>query len=338
MNEFTFFADLFANFDTAFLAAVRQIALTMATAVRTPLTLAVTLYIGALAAMELYAPASDPIFGLFRRIIRSVIVLAAAGAASYTDVVATLFMATLPNELTATVTNATAAQGLAPQAFDKVFSAGYAAGVAVWMSSVGFFSTTGIGMVFLIGAYWILSAICVAVAFLIFTASHILIGLLVATGPIFVCFLLWPYTKRFFDGWLSALLASVFVQVMIVVLLSILMDVESQILQQIIAKNGGANKDQEFAQMRLMIEGGVLFFSMGYLAIHVRSLAYSIMGGAAAEIAPITRMVTGAIGSGVSAGASGASQAANSNVVRGVASSAAAGLRSIIPVGRSLGP
>lgn len=335
MNEFTFFADLFQNFDTAFLASVQRIVVAMAAAVRAPLTLAITIYLGATAAMEIYSPGSDPFFMFVRRVMRAVIVLAAVTGANYTDTFVNLFMTTLPNELTAAVTQAGGA-GLAPNAFDKVSSTGFAAGVAIWMASAGFWSTNGIGIVFLVGAYWVLSAICVVVAFLVFIASHILIGLLVCTGPLVICFLLWPRTTRYFDGWVSALLASVFTQVAIVILLTILIDVETLILQQVIATNGGANMNQQFGQIRLLLEGGSLFFSMAYLATHVRSLAYSIWGGASAEISPISRMVTNALSTSAAAGSAGAQQAAA--WASSGASSAAAGLRSIIPVGRRLGP
>jgi type IV secretory pathway VirB6-like protein len=274
----------------------------LSAAVRGPLLLAVTLYIAGMTAMELMNPGGDPLLGLFRKIIRASVVLSAASMATYTPWVHNILLNDLPNSITNAISGAAGNGALAPAAFDTLLGQAYATGLMVYKSLSGW-SAKSVGISITVGLYLMASAICIGAAFFMFLAAHILLGLTVAFGPMFMCFLLFPRTLRYFDGWLSTALTLVLCQALLVGLLSLLINVETDIIHSILALNGssGENASDEFGQLHFLVEGFILFASIGFFAGTMPIIAARIMGGAAAEFSPITRVVNGALSSGAAA-------------------------------------
>lgn len=336
MNSWQFFEFLFETFDTRFLQAVQGMITAVVAAVHTPLLLSVSVYIGSIAAMELYQPSSDPLFMLFRKVIRAAIVIFAVTAANYTNGIATLLLTTLPNDLTAVITGAGGNGQLAPEAFDRLWGGAWAAGNQVYANIAGW-SLKGILLMLMIGGYWFLSGLAILAAFMVFIVSHILLGLLIATGPFFIPFLLFERTYGYFSGWLATVLSLIVTQMFTVGLLALFLPVIGQILLQVGALNNGTglNARNEMAQLHYLIEAGLLFVALTYLTSRIPPLAQAVMGGVAADLGPVARMAHAAIGDTGRATAAIARAAGHGS--GGGAPSKAMGLRDITPAGRSLG-
>jgi type IV secretion system protein VirB6 len=334
MNQWHFFAYLYTTFDQTFLQALQQMITNAVNYIRVPLTSAVTLYIAGTAAIELYAPGGDPMFFLLRKIIRAVIVVLAVAVANYSNLFGQFLLTTLPNEITSAIAGGPANGTLAPDAFDKMLGGVWASGNEVYKNISGW-SAKAFGLVIVDVFYIFFSSIAIAGGFIIFMAQHILLGLCVAVGPLLLPLLLWQRTVRFFDGWIGTLLALILTQVLIVALLSILVKVNTLILQQIAALNGtaGINANDELSQLHYLVDGVVLTASIGFFAGVVPFIARSIAGSVAAEVAPITRMAHNAVSAGL--GATGRVAAGVTGAVGNVASSAAAGMRSLKPTGKA---
>lgn len=330
-NAWTFFAYLYQHFDVSMLQAVQQIIMTLANALSRPLIMAITLWIAGTAGVELFSPGGDPMMGLFRKIIRAALVISAVSAANYTTYFGTFLLTTFPAELTAVVTSSTVGTALGPAAFDTLFGGAWASYLEVLKNAPSFWSAKGMGIAILASLFIIAAALCIGYGFYIYLSTHVLLGVAIAIGPLFVCCILWVRTTRYFDGWLGACLGLAVAQVLIVTLLSLLITVETDILKQIAALNGkGAiNFNDEFAQIHYMLEGMILFAGVGYLAKQMPDLARAIMGGVSAGIAPITSMASAALSTAVMT----AGGAVSGGI--GAVASRAAGMRSLTPAGSS---
>jgi type IV secretion system protein VirB6 len=336
LNAWRFFAYLYTHADTPILAWLVAAETRLSDALAAPLMLVVTLYIAGMTAVELFKPGGDPLMGLFRKMIRASVVISAVGMATYTPLVHNILLNDLPNSLTNAVSGATGNTALGPAAFDTLLNQSFATGLMVYKSLSGW-SAKSFGLSVTVGLFLLASGFCIGVAFCIFLAAHVLLALTLAFGPFFMCALLWGKTVHWFDGWLSVALTLVMCEALLVGLLSLLINVETDLIHEITNLNGspGINMSDEFAQLHLLIEGFILFASIGFFASVLPFLAARMMGGAAMEFAPITNAFHGAMGG--AAGAAGRTlagpapqQAPGQGLGHG-----SAGMRQTAPVGRA---
>jgi type IV secretion system protein VirB6 len=335
MDQWRLFAWIFDNFDTQFLAAVQGNANNLLAAVQTPLLLGVTVWLAGTSAVELYSPGTDPIFMLVRKAIRGALVLGMVGAASYTAVFETFVLTTLPNELTAAIAGAGNGGAGTPAAFDKLLNGGWVA-VAMILKNVSGWAPSTIILAIIAVAEFVIGGIFIAIGFLVYIASHIMLGLAITIGPLFVCALLWDKSVYLFDAWIKTLLAQVVTQVLIVAMLSVLLLTETNILTQINALNApsGHNANDIAGQVHYMIESALLYFMIGYLAPKIVELAQALTRGAAPGIAGLSQRAHGAMSSGAKAvGNAALSGAKSAGTALGRAG--AAGMRSITPAGKA---
>lgn len=326
MNEWHFYAYLFAHFDVTFLATVQKLAQSVLAYVQVPLVSSVTLYIAGTTAQEFYRPNGNPIFFLQNKLIRALVVMVALTTATYNDLAIKLLLNAIPNELTAAVAGAVGNGPLAPNAFDKMWGGSWAASVQSYKAISGW-SPKSFGLLIVIAMYIACSAVSIFYAFMIFMGSHVLLGIAVIVGGLFILCILWPRTEKYFNGWLAVVGSLIVTQVLVVALLSVLMTQSSDIIGQITKLNGDPafKANDEFAQLHYLVEAGLMFFALGYLSKRMPEMAQAIMSGIATEIAPVTSMAGGMM-SAVRGGASNPSRS-------GAPSGGAAGLRSIQPVG-----
>lgn len=335
MNEWTFFAWIFDNFDTQFLNAVQANANNLLAAVQAPLVLGVTVWLAGTSAVELYSPGTDPIFVLLRKAIRAALVLSLVGVANYTALFETFALTTLPNELTTAIAGGQAAGALTPAAFDKLLQGGWVAVVEITKNVSVWEPKTAILAIFAILIYGV-GALFIAIGFLVFIASHIMLGLAITVGPLFIAMLLWDKTVYLFNAWISALLALIMTQVMVVALLAIMLTTETNLIQQITALNGanGTNANDIGGQVHYMLEAFLLYFMIGYLAPKVVDLAQALTRGAAPGIAGMSQMAQSALGQGAKVVGNAALSGAKAGAV-GLARAGGAGMRSITPTGKA---
>jgi type IV secretion system protein VirB6 len=339
VNANHFFAYIYEHFDVAFMAVVQDKTAAMLAAVHVPLLAGVTAWIGGMLIVELLQPGGEALSSIFRKFIRAGLVLVAITAAAYTPVVSTMLLETLPNGITAVIAGATGQAAGGPAAFDTLWNTAWAMGLETYKAAPSL-SLKGLAIMVGVLVFWVGAGLVIGAAFIAFIASHIVLGLLVITGPIFVCCLLWSRTERWFSGWVCTSLGTVMVQVFVVTLLSMMVDLESRIVKEMAAEVGpaGASGNSAMAQLHLLLEAGAVFAMVCFLVKFAVPLAHSIMGGMSAEVTQISRMAHGVLAGGLSrAGAIGgraAGEAASQGAALGMRAHRA-GMRAIRAAGRA---
>ena len=88
-------------------------------------------------------------------------------------------------------------------------------------------SLKGVSLSFCVFLFWGVALAAVAVGFLMFLASSVLMALLVAIGPIFIACALWPASRAFFSGWIASCVSTLTAQILVVALMSLMLQVET---------------------------------------------------------------------------------------------------------------
>src|SRR5271166_1111278 len=62
-------------------------------------------------------------------------------------------------------------------------------------------------------AYWLISLAAIVIIFLAYISSAVVTGFLVAFGPLFIACYFFPFARKFFEGWLSCVVAGMLTQI-----------------------------------------------------------------------------------------------------------------------------
>lgn len=323
MNAWQFFGYLYQHFDVQLMAAVNPMAGAAAQAVQKPLLAALTLWLALTAADDLMRPSGDPLKPFLRRVIRAGVVLAAVTTVTYTQVFANELLNDIPNGVSQALAGATGGQQVTANAFDQLWGSAWAAGDEVY-KNIGAYSLKGVALTILVGLYWIAAIVAVGIAFLVYIASHILLGAMVSLGPFFVAMFLSDYTRRFFEGWIAVCLGLVVTQVLVVALLALLIGVENEIVREIAASGAaaGINANDVPAELHYLLEAGACYALMAFLAMQLPAFAARVTNGVAPDVRAISNMAHSAITGPVQAGAAAAAPVAASGARAGVAAGA----------------
>jgi type IV secretion system protein VirB6 len=332
--NWTVFTSLYNSFDTAFLAAVQGVVGQLVAYVQAPLLAGIALYVGGMLMVEMLEPAGNSGMNVIRLLLRGAIVyFAVSSVAVYNEYFATLFLQTPPNEIGNAIAGVAGGPALNPASFDNLWNTAWAAGEAVF-KNLPSWSPKGIMLTFVVAAYWALALLAIGLAFLIYMGAHVMVGLLVATGPLFVCLLLWQKTAKMFDAWIGSMAAGVILQIFSIALLTVLVATAGQMVRQISAASGGAGTvvSHVMTQIQVLAEAGFLFLVCAYLAKEIAQHAGHIAGGVAHSVEPYTKLVYSAVSTVAKPAfsATGSAARAVTGVGRRVETS-------IYPAGRSLG-
>ena len=183
-------------------------------------------------------------------------------------------------------------------------------------------SLKGIGLAIAVIIYWVVALAAIGVGFVVFLASHVLLALEIAIGPLFVALFAFPATRSFFNGWLSAVVSTVLAMVLIVALMSLMVQVETAEIARLAAAPSGANV---IGQLGALLGVGALLGICGILSRQIPSVATGIAHG----VYHNTNAYTAALWTGTR----GAARASTS-VVRSYATGRSIGISK--PAGRSL--
>ncbi len=367
MDQWTLFQTLFNGVDGLFLLAVQTNSAAMAAGVNAAMVSLVTVWFAATSAMDLFGQGNnDAVMACVRRAIRAAFVLGLLAAANYTSIFATYVLTTAPNELMGAFTGAAAQTGTTPAAFDKLLNGGWAA-TAILLKQLNWLQPSSILLAALALVEFAVGAVFIAIAFLTWMMAHIMLGLAIIIGPLFVACLLWEKAVYLFNAWVNALLSLTLAQVLVIGLLVLLLPVETQILQGILvlsqpvtgaaaiaaapqvfatpdgsgvgyamAGQAGSGDNDIAGQVHYFIEAALIYFAIGWLAPKVVALAERLTSGAAPGIAAFSAAAQARLASGASAIAGAAGRVAGIGGASGAAGGAA-GMRSISPTGRAVG-
>ena len=226
------------------------------------------------------APNGAPMQAMMMDVVRGAIVVTLVGnAGNFNQWIGTLFLTTIPNEIGQAVNGSLGAGGAPVNGgaqFDAVWDAAYKAGLIVY-NNLPSVSLKGIALTFCVFVFWFLAIASVAVGFIMFLASSVLMALLVAVGPIFIACALWPGSRGFFSGWIASCVSTLTAQILIVALMSLMLTVETAQLRQIVANPNNAN---EVGQIGSLIGVAALLGICSLLAKQIPAVAVGIAGGA----------------------------------------------------------
>jgi type IV secretion system protein VirB6 len=226
------------------------------------------------------APNGAPMQTMMMDVVRGALVVTLVGnAGNFNHWIGTLFLTTIPNEIGQAVNGSFGAGGTPVNGgaqFDAVWNAAYKAGLVVY-NNLPSVLLKGIALTFCVFVFWFLAIASVAIGFLMFLASNVLMALLVAVGPIFIACALWPASRAFFSGWVASCVSTLTAQILIVALMSLMLTVETAQLHQITASPINAN---EVGQIGSLIGVAALLGICSLLAKQIPAVAVGIAGGA----------------------------------------------------------
>jgi type IV secretion system protein VirB6 len=232
---------------------------------------------------------------LASRVIRIVAVAALlTSAGTFNTVVTQLFMEEIPTAVSSAFSGATYSQPA--QQFDAIWNATQRLIASALTQSSGILHVgeriatyTLQGLCFL-GLMWV---------FLIWATARLLMGMVIAFGPIVIAFYLFDATRPFVDRWVGKLMSLTFVQIALSILLQVFLTGFTQYIVEVQRVNApGAGINELLAGLLVVL---AWFWSGALLMAAFGSIAYSIGGSLGSPTSPVPSSIAAATRSGVQA-------------------------------------
>jgi type IV secretion system protein VirB6 len=226
------------------------------------------------------APNGAPMQTMMMDVVRGAIVVTLVGnAGNFNQWIGTVFLTTVPNEVGQAINGSLGGSGPPVNGgaqFDAVWNTAYKAGLMVY-NNLPSVSLKGVALTFCVFFFWGVALAAVAIGFLMFLASSVLMALLIAIGPIFIACALWPGSRAFFSGWIASCVSTVTAQILTVALMSLMLQVETAELGRIASNPANAN---EVGQIGSLLGVAALLGICSLLAKQIPAVAVGIAGGA----------------------------------------------------------
>jgi type IV secretion system protein VirB6 len=247
-----------------YLAAAGRVAAATVNPFRTMVTIYILLWGLAFWRGLINEPLSDGVARLFRVVLIGTVALAAG---IYGARVAS-FLYNTPGQLASTVMGG----AVAPEAvMDASINKGNDIALA-FMSLVSIVDIGGsIAAVLSALIVWLFTAVLVLYGTALILLSKVILGLVIAVGPLFIALLLFDSTKRFFEGWLGQALNYLFVYALVVAAINIMFALWAPQLQYALDNNSGGFK----VLLPMIIVGGASFV----ILMQIPALASGLAGG-----------------------------------------------------------
>ena len=247
-----------------YLAAASRVAAASLTPFRILVTVFIFLWGLAMWRGLINEPLSDGIARVFRVVLIGTIAL---GAGVYGPVIAS-FLYNTPGQLASVVaggtTNVQTVMDSALSLGDDIASA--------FMSLVSL-SSPGASFAAILSAMvvWIFTAVVVLYGAALIVLSKVILGLVIALGPLFIVLLLFDATKKFFESWLGQALNYLFIFALVVAAISIMFAMWTPQLNYALANNAAGFS----ALIPMIIVGGASLI----IVMQVTALASGLAGG-----------------------------------------------------------
>lgn len=232
---------------------------------------------------------ADAIQRLFRSVFLASIVYAIAFNAGTFDYYVTQLVHGTTNAIsTATANIFNEGQALDANAFDIIGTRSFAIGLAVF-KTVPWFSPKAAILAMVIPVYWFISYWAIVIMFCVYLVSYVLGAFVMAFGPLFIPLYFFPFTRKYFDGWLSTVLCTLLVQVFTAALAAMFIFVIGMVLKLAstgLADNQLANVDGGvvIGEIMMLVATALFCCVFAILAGVLVYVAVRITGGAHAEL------------------------------------------------------
>ena len=247
-----------------YLAASGRVAAAAVTPFRSMVTIYILLWGLAFWRGLINEPLSDGVARLFRVVLIGAIALTAG---IYGARVAS-FLYNTPGQLASVVVGG----GVTPE---TLMDSSLSKGNDIALKFIDMISVTNIGGSFaaVISAFlvWAFAAIVILYGTALILLSKVILGLVIALGPLFIGLLLFDSTKRFFEGWLGQALNYLFVYVLVACTVNIMFALWAPQLQYALDNTDGGFK----VLLPMIVVGGASFV----ILMQVPALASGLAGG-----------------------------------------------------------
>lgn len=247
-----------------YLAAASRVAAASMTPFRTLVTVFIFLWGLALWRGLINEPLSDGIARVFRIVLIGTIAL---GAGVYGPVIAS-FLYNTPGQLASVVSGgATNPQAVMDTALSRADDIASAFMSLVSLSSPG----ASFAAIFSALVVWLFTALVVLYGAALIVLSKVILGIVIALGPLFIALLLFDSTKRFFESWLGQALNYLFVFALVTASVNIMFALWIPQLDYALTNNAAGFS----ALIPMIIVGGAAFI----ILMQVPALASGLAGG-----------------------------------------------------------
>ena len=265
--NFTVFQNIFAQVEQPLLGNVDGISDKLLAAVAGPLNAALVIYIAWLGYGIAFGRLTEPLRDTWGRVGKAAAIAGLLTAGTYNPWIRDFFLNGLSNDLLSAITGTVGAQ-----AFDQIWGMAWQGGLTVW-KTLGY---ADFGLQFLVAVYWLVAILATAFGFLTFMISHVLLGLYVALGPIFIATYFFAATRSLAERWMGSVLTMIVLQFLTVSLLVVLIPAENQMLAGI-GLVGVAG--DSIAKVHAMLAVIVLFAVAIGVLIQLPGAASALAGG-----------------------------------------------------------
>ena len=293
--NWSIFAQIAEKIEQPLLTAVSGVSDNLLSAVSGTFRTAMVLYVAMVGLMIVNGRMNEPLRDTWGRLAKGAAVAAFLTAGSYNSYIRDFFLNGLPNDISSIITGS--AGSVTAASFDHIWNKAFGGGTtfAKTLSSWGDF-----GLWILLVAYWIVAAVSTGFGFLVWLASHVLLGLFVSIGPLMVPLFLFPATRSLFERWIGSLLSMVILQVFVVTLLVVLVGAENTLLANIATGTGDS-----FGKAQTLLGAVILFVVAAVIVIQLPHAATAIAGGMHFQANSIARATFGRAAQLASTGVSG---------------------------------
>jgi type IV secretory pathway VirB6-like protein len=167
-------------------------------------------------------------------------------------------------------------------AFDTFQIKLYSLGGSV-LEKVSFYSPKTWVNLLVVYTYWLFGTLSIFLMFVEYLASYCIQQVLIAFGPLFVACYFFPFTRRYFEGWLSVAVASILTQIFVVGLLSMFLSVMTMVVTGVATATGTVAAGQlgsgnTAGQALLLLIATFCCTSFAALAVFLAYVAAKIAG------------------------------------------------------------
>jgi type IV secretion system protein VirB6 len=308
--------------------SVNGIINSLAGLVGTPLKVAISTWLAGMMLMHVFGPEGNPLTKLEKELMACAVAFVIATTPStYALFFTNTLLTALPNDIGNAIAGAFGAVAVSAGAFDTLWNKALAAGWTIFQNLGWSITDAMMGLLVLI--YWLVSLGAIGYGFVIWMISFVVLALFIATGPLFVALLAFPFFRPIFASWLGAALQCVILQAFTVALLAMLTGAEGITIGSIAAQSG----TNTAMAVQTLIGGGALFVFGAWVIKHLPGAASAISAGLTFH-AP--QIVSGAMSAARGASSAWGAATAAAPPPPAAANTNASASASVAPPGRSL--
>ena len=285
--EWEQFSAVFAQIGPPLAAAQDALAASLMGWVRPWLQGGVLLYLVGLLLWRAIKGRGDPLTEAEEVLVTgAVAVTFATSAAWFGPYVRDLVLVDWIQGISARIAGISAGGTLSAAMFDAAWNKAWVAGLAFYKNIP--WSMAGLGLLAILIIFWAAAAAATVLGFVVWLKATVLATVLLGFGPLFVGLFAFPWTRRWFWGWVNTLASNVVLSLlafgMVALLLTaqtrvitlILVDVQTNTGRGFLGLQSAAN---EFNQAKMLFGGAIIYLVCGWVALQLPGTAASITHG-----------------------------------------------------------